>query len=243
MSWVDETSKIIFWAGMLEFASASQTDSGGRSVRFRMVMGAKDTKLAHPFSLTHPGARLSVSLVEEHLGAEGQTLVTLPPFECQLVTWLDSPTGRYLKIALNAAEGPQSDDLWAGFLGATRPSKTTPGTLWAAAFVLLGDDETPVAVRNESPLLTTDVKTDISTPERHSQLLSNQAAIMLKSPAFQRFIISAAFDRTNGSIVLSPDEALKMLCGIRSKRELDAEDGAPRQKFLAIRMDFTTNVI
>lgn len=239
MSWVDETSKIIFWAGMLEFASASQTDSGGRSVRFRMVMGAKDTKLAHPFSLTHPGARFTLSLVTD----DPLPIEPRPPFECQLVTWLDSPTGRYLKIALNAAEGPQSDDLWAGFLGATRPSKTTPGTLWAAAFVLLGDDETPVAVRNESPLLTTDVKTDISTPERHSQLLSNQAAIMLKSPTFQRFITAMAFDRTNGSFRSSPDEALKMLCGIRSKRELDAEDGAPRQKFLAIRRDFTTNVI
>jgi len=243
MNWIETTKNIVFWSGTLEFAGATQSDAGGRSVRFRMSMTAPDKKLAHPFSRTVPGARLSVAM--------GTEAGTLPQFECQLINWVDSPTGRYLKIALNPIGGPESDDLWGVLLGATRPSKGQPGTSWGAAFVLLGEDEQPVCQKldpvSDKPA-GTDNKTVISDAPSHGQLLSNQAAIMLKGRAFQQFILSDArrlgYRDADGAIwdgaltTEAADKALKWRCGITSKRELDTNPRAA-DVFKAIRSSFT----
>jgi hypothetical protein len=243
VNWVDDTKTIVFWAGGLEFASASQTDAGGRSVRFRMDMIAEsERKFRNPFSRTTPGARFSVSLATDDR--------EVPMFEAQLATWNDGPAGMFVKIALNAAGGSESDDLWGLFLGATRPTKGAPGTQWAAAFVLLGEDERPVCQKREPVSDTSapaDNKSVINTPSLHGQLLSNQAAIMLKNLNFQRFIISKVVNVD----LISPvplggrpaaeaaDAALKLLCGIKSKRDLDTNSEAA-EEFKSLRRDFTT---
>lgn len=220
MSWVDELldemeqeeaaqakpSIAIAFAGEVEFNKATETDTTGRTVRFRIVKHPEDTRKAHPFeSFTrkrrgHAGSRFEASFNE----IDGRREFML---ELMLLNWSANPRGEFVDFSLTFEAQTHP------FMGCQRGSKDSPGTRFMMVAVEVNDDQAIVQeMRAEQE--------EHSRRTGRPQHLSNAARIMTKNPRFHEWVteLSGEAVKTSGA-----DDWLKARLGIESKADLDLD--------------------
>lgn len=240
-NWIDEvlesadpkTAQRIFWAGEVEFLSAAETDTTGRSVKMRLVRGPEEQAMVNPFAkATRRRRGFAGTFFEASLsllggpegGAGGVARATI------LLNWSDGPSGPTVTLKL-------SDDEEGGgehpFMFCKRPSAEGPGTRWMAVFVEMTDDGEAV---NQAKADMADklADTPIANSERHSQTYAQGVAVLMKSPQFKQYLTercdTTAADWNDADV----DNYIKGKLGIASKSELNVA-GIPRKRWEALR--------
>lgn len=213
MNWIDKyvgkskAAKYIVWAGELEFVSATETDSSGRRVKFRIVRAPEELGKVNPFAQCtrrrrgHAGSRFEVGYAGV---ANGKEFLA----EMVLLNWSDDPRGSTVTLAMNneAATHP--------FMHDTRASKESAGTRYMASFIEKNDDDTTIRQDKVARLEAA------KTTGRH-QTLSNVARILTKNERFWDWIGENAGKRPDKPE--AADAWLKKKIKIKSKAELDDE--------------------
>lgn len=235
-NWVDEiisaaapsSAVVIAWAGEVEFLSASETDTTGRTVKLRLARPPEELGQGHPFSKFtrrrkgFAGTRFEASLSPLD-GTEALALSTV------LLNWQDSPSGSSVSLKLSDDGYPQHPLMFC-----KRPSAEGPGTRWMAVFVELTDDELPVN-QKQADMADKLADTRIANSEDGhphpygkgpGQSYAQGVALLIKSGQFLEFLNERIEPGT-----WTPDEAdtwIKAKLGIASKSELNV-DGPPRK--------------
>jgi hypothetical protein len=210
MSWIDDVvneDSRVFHAGELEFSSARETDTGGRTVVFRLVLTTAQQRMANPFSVAtrrkgkRAGTRFTMSLVHiKGVWPEWKD-------EVMLLGWADSPASSLVTFLL------PDDKVMHPFMHCSKTDR------WMAVFVELTDDDQVV---DQAALKAAE--------KRKGQSLSQAAHILLGNKEFQDWLIQHygdlpdAAEQKMGSV--TPEKVLKYRCGIESKSELDTSETA-----------------
>lgn len=215
----------VFYCGELEFAGASESDTTGRKVKFKLIRPPAEIGHLNPFSQAtlrrggRAGSRFRLSLAAidpDH----GDLLL-----EVMLLAWADGPAGSTVTLLLDA------DLMDHPFMASRRPEPKTAGTRWMAVFADIMDDET---IATAGPIQQISQNGYEHTQSGHKQKLSNQAAILVKSKAFHDWIA-----KDERYIHGNPNDTLKFICGVGSKSELDTNHMAA-VKFLSLRTAFNS---
>jgi hypothetical protein len=221
-NWIDalvadkSTRKYIAYAGELEFMRASENDSAGRTVRFRLVRTPEQQGKAHPFAAAtrrrrgKGGTRYEVGMAAIVGGAE--MLI-----EVVLLNWSSTPQGDWVDLGLDFETDRHP------FMGCTRASKDTPGTRWMGTFVEK-DDSDALINQEKQERLETIRKTG------RNQTLSNVARVMTKNPRFHEWL--REYEEDTDWNTKDADDWLKATLGIMSKTALDS-DGPEAVKAIA----------
>lgn len=211
--WIDDLSlkdvraaSTVAFAGEVEFSSARETDSGGRTVQLRLVRTPEDVSKAHPFSRFtrrrrgKGGSRFEASFAMIDGNDERME-------ELVLLNWTSNPRGDFVDFLVSneAAQHP--------FMGCSRPSKDAPGTRWMMIAVERDDDE-QIVRQGAAEQLERQRRTG------KVQHLSNVARIMTKNERFWEFLSESMAACNNEAIA---DRLLKEFCRIESKAELDTQ--------------------
>lgn len=211
--WIADLTKesparpIIAFSGEVEYAGATDSDTAGRRVKFRIVQGPEDIGSAHPFAKFtrrrrgHLGTRFEASFA----GIDHKQELML---EAQLCNWQTTPKGAYVELAIDYTLDKHP------FMGFTRPSATEAGTRWMLVAVEKDDDE--VAVNQMRAELS-----ERSARAGRRQTVSNVARYLTKNPRFHQFLEEQnQGERWNTDLA---DKWLKAALGISSKADLDGE--------------------
>lgn len=199
-------SSCVAWQGELEFTGASETDSGGRMVRFRLLPAADDIGMAHPFSAftrrrgKHAGTifHAAITCVSDACSAYNDELM--------LASWADGPPGRTVAFWLPPDGGTHP------FIGCRRATAGGPGTRFMAVLLEQGDDSAVVDQERME-------RAELVHITGHKQTLSNAVTIILKNPRFHDWLREYValedwgFDKA--------DSWLKAELKINSKADLD----------------------
>jgi hypothetical protein len=192
----------IAWKGEFEFCGATESDNGGRTVRFRLIKDPGE----HPFAkFTRKRGKRAGTIFAGAITRVKDASVAYSD-EVMLAGWADGPQGATVTFWLSPDE-PRHP-----FLGCSRATSGSPGDRFTAAFVELGDDGTAV---------------DQEAAERHEraaqtgkyQHLSNVAALFMKNHRFHDFLRDRV-DLRDWNEDLA-DKWIKHICKIDSKSELD----------------------
>lgn len=193
---------IVAYKGELEFCGASESDNGGRTVRFRLIRDPGE----HPFAkFTRKRGKRAGTIFAGAITRVKDASVAYND-EVMLAGWADGPQGATVTFWLSTEEARHP------FLGCIRSSSQIAGDRFTAAFVELADDGT--AVEQEAA-------------ERHEraaqtgkyQYLSNVAALFIKNPRFHDWL-REIMDPRDWTTDLA-DKWLKHHLKIDSKSELD----------------------
>ena len=226
-SWIDEViasanpaaAQKIAWAGELEFLSASETDTTGRTVKLRLVRGPEEMASINPFAKFtrrrkgFAGTRFEASLSP----LDGTDTLAL---STTLLNWADGPSGPSVTLKLSD-DSPQHP-----FMFSRRPSADGNGTRWMGVMIELTDDEQPVN-QKQAGMADKLADTPIANSERKAQTYAQGVALLIKSGQFLEFLNERIEPGT-----WTPDEAdtwIKAKLGIASKSELN-EIGCPARK-------------
>jgi hypothetical protein len=196
----------IAWKGELEFCGATESDNGGRTVRFRLMRDPADMGLANPFAkFTRKRGKRAGTIFQGAITRVKDASIAYSD-EVMLAGWADGPQGSTVTFWLSQEEARHP------FLGCTRASSQSPGDRFTAAFVELADDGTAI---------------DQEAQERHVQAAqtgkyqhrSNVAALFIKNPRFHDWLreIAENIDWTEDLA----DKWLKKVLKIDSKADLD----------------------
>lgn len=218
MSWIDEmiendpalkgkvtAAKYIAHVGELEFSGASESDTSGRRVKFRLIRAPEELGKVNPFAKFtrrrkgHVGTRFDVAFNE----VDGPKELMV---EIWLADWGDSPKGSTITLALNNEQAVHP------FMHDRRASKEQAGSRYMATFVERGDDE---AVVQQSKVERAE---QARRTGRH-QTLSNVAQIMVKNQRFRDWLRETVKDED--WTIVAADHWLKETLGVHSKAELD----------------------
>lgn len=214
MNWIDEVvgarltgHKYLAWAGELEFMKASEDDSAGRTVKFRLVKPPEQLGQAHPFAKFtrrrrgKGGSQFEVGMCSVDTQAEMR-------FDVILINWTSAPQGDSIVFALDyeAQHHP--------FMGCKRASAEASGTRWMATFIEKADDAELAEQARVQHL------EEAKRTGKH-QTLSNAARLLTKNPRFWDWLRETAEDIE--WTTKDADDWLKDICGIASKAELDAD--------------------
>lgn len=164
--------------------------------------------------------------------------------EAQLVRWSETPKGRTVTLLLDP------------FVGESHPFKALKcgenGQRMQLAAVLVGDDDQPVPPKNGPVAARPDreVRHETATvaPMRQAEASdkprtytrSQRAAIMCQDETFCEWLDGryyGLFCETEPPLHPTPNDRLKQLLGINSKKELDIDPEAAA-RFDALRTDF-----
>lgn len=221
-NWIDDlvadksTAKYILYAGELEFMRASENDSAGRTVRFRLVRPPEQQGTAHPFAKAtrrrrgKGGTRFEVGLAA--IDGRAEMLV-----EVTLLNWSSTPQGDWVDLALSYEPDRHP------FMDCTRASKETPGTRWMGTFVEKDDSE---ALINQGKA----ERLEHTRKTGRNQTLSNVARVMTKNSRFHEWL--REFEEDVSWNTKDADDWLKATLGITSKADLDS-DGPEAVKAIA----------
>lgn len=220
-----EVERMIAWSGEIELLNASWSLDSGRMAEFRLIEKPDDGP-EHPFKEYQKrrngkvGQRFGVSIVPDES--------TTPAYdgELMLAGWTNSHEGKSVKFWLDeeAERHP--------FAGYTRRSKTAPGSLFAAAFVVI--DETGAVDRMQEE--------QAKEPKRRK--LSAQAHLMITSTLFCNYLR----ERCAYTVTLrkkgrdwTPDSArgyVKWLIGVTSLSDIDWDTSAAERFHVLVRKPF-----
>lgn len=216
-----DTDRRIAWAGEMEFCGATESDNGGRTVRFKLLRDPADLDLAHPFAkFTRKRGKRAGTIFTVAITRVSNAEVVYSD-EAMLAGWADGPQGATVTMWLS------QDEPRHPFLGCARGTAQSPGDRFTAAFVELGDDGAAV---------------DQEAAERHEraaqtgkyQHLSNVAALFCKNPRFHDFLRDK-FEMRDWTAATA-DGWLKAMLKIDSKSELDdPKNREPIAKFVRIK--------
>jgi hypothetical protein len=215
-NWIDEVvneDSRVFHAGELEFSSARETDSGGRTVVFNLILTSAQQRMANPFSVAtrrrakKAGTRFRLSLVASNGPFKQGEQDWMD--EVMLLAWADSPTRSTVTFLL-----PDDTSLPHPFMHCSKTDR------WMAIFVELADDDTVV-----------DQKAVAAAESRKGkQSLSQAAHVLLGNKEFQNWLIEHYGDLPDAAEqkmgTITPEKVLKYRCGIESKSELDTSETA-----------------
>ena len=220
MSWIDQlidedpslkdkvtTAKYIAHCSEVEFAGASESDTAGRRVKFRLIRPPEELGKVNPFALHtrrrkgHVGTRFDVAFAEI-AGAKELML------ETWLADWSDSPKGSTISLALNTEATVHP------FMYDRRVSKEQAGTRYMATFVERSDDES-VVVQEKAE------RAEQAHRTGRSQTLSNVARLLTKNQRFRDWLRETVADQDWS--IANADGWIKHEIGIDSKAELDDE--------------------
>jgi hypothetical protein len=220
--WIDDlialrsVRKYVAYAGELEFMRASESDSAGRTVRFRLVRPPEQQSHAHPFAKCtrrrrgKGGSRFEVGFAAVDSGQEMLLEVTL-------LNWSSTPQGDWVDFALDFAADKHP------FMGCSRASKEVPGTRWMATFVEKDDSE--VLINQEKV-----ARLEQTRRTGRGQTLSNVARMLTKHPRFHEWL--REYEEDTDWNTQAADDWLKTTIGIQSKADLD-NDGPEAVKAIA----------
>lgn len=205
-----------YWAGEVEFDGASESDTGGRKVKFRILRNPGED--LNPFSKAtlrrggRAGTRFQVGLVP----VVGNQTLPAQGHEFMLLAWADGPRGSTATFLL-------SNDGDHPFMHLNRASSKTDGDRFMAAFAELAEDGTAI---DESSRL----RHEAASCAIQGQSLSNQAAILCKSRQFATWLfnLTGYTDVTDG---------MRKYLGIQSRGELDTNPEAA-ERFRRMRAEF-----
>lgn len=203
--WLDDmtdespAAKHVAWAGELVFAGAREDDRIGRTAKFDIIRLPEDAGKVNPFAehtrrrANHAGTRFTLALSMLEPVCEATDWLD----EVMLLGWNDGPKGQMVTLLLQ----PTADK---------HPFMTTDrGTRYMAVFVELDDADAAVDQHKRERV------------EKAPQRLSNVAAQMIKTVAYQQF-------SKTGSKEFA-DEFMKIELGIGSKSELDSDANAVKR--------------
>ena len=216
-SWIDEViasanpaaAQKIAWAGELEFLSASETDTTGRTVKLRLVRGPEEMASINPFAKFtrrrkgFAGTRFEASLSPLD-GTETLALSTV------LLNWADGPSGPSVTLKLSD-DSPQHP-----FMFSRRPSADGNGTRWMGVMIELTDDEQPVD-QTKAQFTIRDSRIENDRP---IMSYAQNVGILIKSAAFALYL-QERVDGNREWDAESIDTWLKAKLGIKSKTELN----------------------
>lgn len=232
MNWIDNlvnsspSASSVAFAGEVSFASASESDSSGRRVKFRVIQSPEEQLLVHPFARFtrrqrgRVGTRFEGSFVGIGHNFELMT-------ELQLVNWQSVPKGAFVEFFLTFESDKHP------FMGFVRESATTPGTRWMLVAAEKNDDEQIIQQDKRE-------RAENATRTGRRQTLSNVARLLTKNPMFWEFLREHA-DANLAWDTAQADAWIKTTCGINSKADLDSEGPeavAPIVKFHRVRQAF-----
>jgi hypothetical protein len=210
-NWIDDlikdksVRKYIVYAGALEFMRAAESDSSGRTVRFRLVRTPEQQGTAHPFAKCtrrrrgKGGSRFEVGLAA--LNGSQEMLI-----EVVLLNWSSTPSGDWVDLGLDFAADKHP------FMWCTRATKETPGTQWMATFVEKDDGDALINQEKQERL-------EHVRKTGRNQTLSNVARLMTKNPRFHEWL--REFEEDVAWSIKDADDWLKATLGITSKADLD----------------------
>lgn len=231
-NWIEDvvahspSRNIIALAAEIEYCGASDSDTAGRRVKFRIVLPPEDAGATHPFAKFtrrrrgHVGTRFEASFA----GIDHKQELMM---EIQLCNWTTTPKGAYVEFQI-------SYDLDTHpFMGFARASATAAGTRWMMTCVEKDDSE---AIVNQ----TKAELAERSARAGRRQTMSNVARYLTKNPRFHEFLNEYVGDPPRGpgiwrngvSATDSADAWLKSALGITSKADLD---GSGPEALMAIK--------
>lgn len=217
-NWIEDvvahspSRNIIALAAEIEYCGASDSDTAGRRVKFRIVLPPEDVGATHPFAKFtrrrrgHVGTRFEASFA----GIDHKQELMM---EVQLCNWTTTPKGAYVEFQI-------SYDLDTHpFMGFARATATAAGTRWMMTCVEKDDSE---AIVNQ----TKAELAERSSRAGRRQTMSNVARYLTKNPRFYAFLdeyTDPGLWRTDTSAIDNADTWLKRALGINSKADLDGE--------------------
>lgn len=209
---------IVFHAGEIQFAGARETDNGGRTATFDLILTQAQQRMANPFSVAtrRRGKRAGTRFTASLMPVTGPKPPEPWTDEFMLLGWSDGPKGSTVTFLL-----PDDTDTPHPFMRCRR------GTAFMAGFVELADDEQPVDQERAQQ----------AEDRPHGQLLSNQAALLLKAPKFCQWLRKWYLPK--GVTDTPDDQILKLMLQIKSKSELDT-DPAAASRFLEMRRAYNS---
>jgi hypothetical protein len=223
----------VYWAGELELLNATESTTGGRKVKFKLVRNPAEQATINPFAAAtlrrnkHAGTRFRLSATPLGGASDGPDDQTLG-MEVMLLAWADNPQGSTVTLLLDQEGDHPFMPLAAG-------------DRFMAAFVEIGDDDQAVdesAHRRSEAASPRDFDTGMMTAvvrETHHQTLSNQAAILCKSADFKKWMVEAS----HAMYGATTEAAVRLYCGIGSRSELDSVPAAAA-KFVELRAAFNS---
>jgi hypothetical protein len=215
MTWIDDLvkgspiqSKIGF-RGELEFFGASEGDTSGQTVKFRIIRAPEELLLANPFSQFTRRRGKRVGTIFE--GSVVSVVSGEPVYtgELMLSDWGDGPQGASVKFWLDMG-GDRNP-----FMGYTRPTASAAGSRFMA--VLLEKTDSGQVVEQAKAIHIETM--DQTGKKSHKQRLSNAVAIIIKQPRFLDWMRENV--RGEDWTEKTADNWVKMVVQIASKSELD----------------------
>ena len=216
---MSESPGIIAWKGRLELLDAAWSLKSGRTVRFNIIQEVGAPITVHPFAgfVKRRGNRVGsrFHLVAVHPGS------TEPIYDGQVMLISGgSPLGRpmYVEFAVD------NDEPMHPFDGCTAKAGTIDGQEFAAVFVELAPDETPVDQTQR------DLMENATAPKPHAT--SRYAAWLCQHPFFHQYLSQTSMvqgQEMPPEFWAASDQAVKWMrwkCGVKSRSEFDTSTEA-----------------
>lgn len=197
---------IIALALEIEYCGATDSDTAGRRVKFRIVLPPEDIGATHPFAKFTRRRRGQVGTRFEASFAgidHPQELM----IELQLCNWTTTPKGAFVEFQISYEPDKHP------FMGFARASATAAGTRWMMTCVEKDDSET----------IVNQVKAELAERSHRAgrrQTMSNVARYLTKNTRFHAFLeeyVGVVPPWTTDRA----DVWLKHALGIASKADLD----------------------
>lgn len=223
----EDMERIIAWRGSVELSNASWSLDSGRLCEFRLIEQPGDGP-THPFAEYQKrrngrlGQRFQAAIVPE--GSD------IPAYagETMLCAWKNDHEGKSVKFWLDEEADRHP------LAGYTRRTKTAPGSLFAAVFVVINDDGSPVDRQQEE-----------QAKEPKKRKLSAQAHLMITSTLFCNYLRERCeYTKTlhKQGRDWTPDTArayVKWLIGVSSLSDIDWSKPAEAKFHELVRKPFS----
>lgn len=203
---------IIALALEIEYCGATDSDTAGRRVKFRIVLPPEDIGATHPFAKFTRRRRGQVGTRFEASFAgidHPQELM----IELQLCNWTTTPKGAFVEFQISYEPDKHP------FMGFARASATAAGTRWMMTCVEKDDSET----------IVNQVKAELAERSHRAgrrQTMSNVARYLTKNVRFHSFLdeyVAGGWYLANTPDIASADAWLKRALGVASKADLDGD--------------------
>ena len=164
-----DMDRIVAWAGSVELQNAAWSSDSGRTVEMRLIEKPGEGP-SHPFAEYQKrrngrlGQRFHAAIVAE------DTQESVYDGEMMLAAWKNDHEGKFVKFWLDEEADRHP------FAGYQRRTKTTPGSRFAAVFVLIDEHGAVDGVQEEM------------SKEPKKRKLSAQAHLMITSELFCRYL-------------------------------------------------------
>jgi len=243
MSWVDEiirtaapgAAKVIYWMGEVEFLSAAENDTAGRTLKLRVVRGPQEQHLINPFAKAtrkrsgFAGTHFTLSLAGIGDNERMEWVDTVV-----MLNWADGPSGATVTLKI-----PDTADVHP-FMFCVRPSANVRGTRWMAVFVELDDGHVAVRQLDAQVEKHLDRVSGVSDAVAGSsgargQTYAQGVALLIQSQPFLDYL--GEMVEAKEWTFAAADQWLKSRLEIASKSELNVPSAA-RQKWEKIRSSY-----